>query len=328
MRAWIRVCAAGGWMALVCTLNTLGRSVAAFGPSRRPATTTEASSFRHNVRGVVWSSASSHDNRHAYAQPGLIALTREEGKNDKIQQALATAFLADTDAPSAYRTVELSCIAHADGPDLAVLAEHLSEEWSYIIVTSPEAAKVLAGAWEGVRCPRPPVAAVGQATEQVLQHYGIDVCFTPSKATAKVLAVELPAATEGGGGRVLYPASAKAKATLGQGLTARGFDVVRLDTYDTVTARWTATQQDTAVKCRVACFASPSSVHGWLQNSDSNVDVLAACIGETSAQACREQGWPEERIFYPDQPGIAGWVEAVQEATKSLPQSQSQHLNS
>jgi uroporphyrinogen-III synthase len=284
----------------------VGSSVSAFCPSRRPSTTTDASSLRR--RGVLCSAP--HDsNPH---EQGLIALTREEGKNDKIQQALATAL---ADAYSAYRTVELPCIAHADGPDLAVLAERLGEEWTYIIVTSPEAAKVLAGAWEGVRA-MPPVAAVGKATEQVLQNFGIDVCFTPSKATAKVLAVELPAATDGG--RVLYPASAKAKATLAQGLTARGFDVVRLDTYDTVTARWTAAQQDIARQCRVACFASPSSVNGWLQNSDSNMSVLAACIGETSAQACREEGWPEERIFYPDQPGIAGWVEAVQEATKSL----------
>ena len=40
----------------------------------------------------------------------LVALTREEGKNGKLQKALASS--------TSVQTVELPCIAHADGPDL------------------------------------------------------------------------------------------------------------------------------------------------------------------------------------------------------------------
>jgi uroporphyrinogen-III synthase len=313
------------WISLVCVAGCGLTGSSAFCPSRPSEPCRRQQAVVGSRRGAsTTTNTSSNNNNNEPQRQGLIALTREDGKNGKIQQALATA-LADSDD---YRTVELPCIAHADGPDVGILAKRLrDDQWTYVIVTSPEAAKVLAGAWEGVRDTPPPVAAVGKATEQVLRNFGIDVCFTPSKATAEVLAVELPVAvdssTSASSGRVLYPASAKAKATLAQGLTARGFDVVRLDTYDTVTARWTTAQQEIARQCRVACFASPSSVEGWLQNSDSNSSVLAACIGETSAQACREEGWPEERIFYPDQPGIAGWVEAVQEATKSLTHSSS-----
>ena len=235
----------------------------------------------------------------------VIALTREDGKNEKLRKALE----------GSYETVELPCIAHANGPDLDSLPLRLQESWDYVIVTSPEAAKVVAGAWESVASNPPPVAAVGKATQEALNEFGIEVCFTPSKATAATLVVELPGETPC---RIMYPASCKAKKTLEDGLSKRGFDVVRLNTYDTVTASWTSVEKEQATRCNVACFASPSSVKGWLKNTDNDQSVLAACIGETSATACREMGWPEDRIFFPEKPGIDGWVEAVKEATQSL----------
>jgi len=239
----------------------------------------------------------------------LVALTREDGKNGKLKEALSGLF----------DTVEVPCIAHADGPDLAILPERLKEPWDYVIVTSPEAAKVLASSWEAAVDNPPKVVAVGKATEEALNEYGIQVCFTPSKATAAVLVVELPGEAPC---RIMYPASCKARDTLEGGLVQRGFDVVRLDTYDTVTASWTDQEKETARRCSIACFASPSSVDGWLQNTDNDRSILAACIGETSASACREKGWPEEMIFYPDKPGIVGWVEAVENAAESLHLSQ------
>ena len=258
-----------------------------------------------NIRST---SASLHASQEAGGH--LVALTREDGKNGKLQKALAGLF----------ETVEVPCIAHADGPDLANLPERLKEPWDYVIVTSPEAAKVLASAWGAVATNNPPkVVAVGKATEESLNKYGIEVYFTPSKATAAVLVVELPAEAPC---KIMYPASCKAKETLENGLAQRGFDVVRLNTYDTVTASWTNLEKETAKRCSIACFASPSSVNGWLENTDNDKSVLAACIGETSASACREEGWPEESIFYPDKPGIAGWVEAVESAAGSLHLSQ------
>lgn len=239
----------------------------------------------------------------------LIALTREDGKNEKLKKALE----------GFHETVEVPCIAHADGPDLASLAQRLQESWDYVIVTSPEAAKVVASAWGNVANDPPPVAAVGKATGETLNKFDIDVCFTPSKATAATLVVELPGEAPC---RIMYPASCKAKTTLQDGLSARGFEVVRLNTYDTVTASWTSEEKEQANGCTVACFASPSSVKGWLKNTNDNKSVLAACIGETSATACREMGWPEDRIFYPEKPGIDGWVKAVEEAMQSLHLSQ------
>ena len=252
----------------------------------------------------------------SHGAPWKIALTREEGKNGKLQKALEK----ESSSLSLFEAIELPCIAHADGPDLASLAQRLRDEtWDYVVVTSPEAAKVVASAWPSSSTT--PVAAVGKATQDALQSYGIPVCFTPSKATAATLVQELPGKAPC---KVLYPASRKAKTTLQNGLTDRGFEVVRLNTYDTVTATWTTAEQQQARQCRVACFASPSSVKGWLQNTNDDRSVLAACIGETSATACREHGWPDDQVFFPDQPGMEGWVQAVKDATESLHATQKQ----
>eukprot|EP00959_Pyramimonas_sp_CCMP1952_P183728 3841699-Pyramimonas_sp.AAC.1 len=48
----------------------------------------------------------------------------------------------------------------------------------------------------------------------------------------------------------------------------------------------------------------------------------AACIGETSAAACKKNGIPN--VFFPEKPGIDGWVDSVLEALQSDSQPVSQ----
>ena len=242
----------------------------------------------------------------------VIAMTREEGKNGKLLKAI----LEDETLSSTTEALELPCIAHADGPDIARLEESLRDSsWDYLAVTSPEAARVVARVWDHSTMSSIQVAAVGKATERELVNNGINVAFTPSKAYAKVLVEELPGKE---GTTLLYPASCKAATTLADGLLGRGFQVTRLNTYDTVSAKWSSEQSELGQQCEIVCFASPSSVHGWLQNSGENTSVLAACIGQTSATACRDLGWDESNIFYPEAPGIEGWVEAIKEAVHKL----------
>ena len=248
-----------------------------------------------------------------------VAMTREDGKNGKLMEKIQS----NPSLSDQLELLELPCIAHADGPDLDKLGEVLSsQEWDYVAITSPEAAKVLSSAWDVVDKENPiPVAAVGKATEQTLESFGIPVAFTPSKATAKTLAAELELKENGNGQptKLLYPASARAQQTLQNGLSSRGFDVTRLNTYDTVTATWTDEQKQLGQESvQVVCFASPSSIKGWLQNTNGRTDVIAACIGETSAEACRNHNWPESRIFYPEKPGLDGWANAIADAAKDI----------
>jgi uroporphyrinogen-III synthase len=254
-----------------------------------------------------------------------VALTRESGKNDKLLKEI----VSHPDLNHRVQHICLPCIAHGNGPDYDALPSALQDfDWDWVAVTSPEAARVLAEAWRPFReCgnnqkkkksekKKPPcVCAVGAATCDALRDLGIDVAFVPSKATALSLVDELPGEA---GQTVLYPASAQAAVTLPEGLTARGFDVTRLDTYDTVAAAWTGAEKGLASNVRVACFGSPSAVAGWLENTNGNTDVLAACIGETSAAACRVQGWAQDHVFFPDKPGVKGWVAAIEAAVDSL----------
>ena len=256
--------------------------------------------------------------RAASAEPAeVVALTREHGKNDELRALL--------EARLSLRTLELPCIAHESAADTARLPDVLragGADWDWVLCTSPEAAAVLVGAWEAAARPALALAAVGKATCAALRRAGLDVAFTPSKATGKTLAAELPLAPPGAAGasaaaaapRVLYPASARAADTVANGLTARGFEVTRLDAYTTVPATWPAGADADAARARVVTFASPSAVQVWAERVGTG--SAAACIGETSAAACREAGWASERVFWPEKPGMDGWLVAVENAAR------------
>ena len=258
--------------------------------------------------------------------PFMVALTREDGKNSKLNKALQSNLRIEQLCELSGTTIEINeipCIAHADGPDAKSLGKKISSSsFDYIAITSPEAANVFATAWIDEGRPKLGlVAAVGKATQEALKEYGVDVAFIPSKATAETLVRELPpleaAIDEGRPTTLLYPASAKAQDTLQNGLEERGFTTTRLNTYDTVTAMWTPEEESLAKSTTIVCFASPSAVKAWLENTaqlNCTRRALAACIGETSANACRKNGWKEEDIFYPEKPGIEGWVDAVADA--------------
>ena len=253
-----------------------------------------------------------------------IVLTREKGKNDKLLEILSS-----DDRLEHVNLAEIPCIEHAEGPDLSKLVPFLQRQQysifacDYIVITSPEAATVFGEAYNLSNQPTiGKVAAVGKATKETLENFGIRVEFVPSKATAATMCMELPEEYTDLPTKVFYPASAQAKPTLQKGLEKRGFEVTRLNTYNTVPVKFSEDQIKSAKEADVVSFASPSAVIAWLENIGGDGDhakrIPAACIGETSAQACREMGWDEENIFYPEKPGIGGWASAVAEALEKV----------
>jgi uroporphyrinogen-III synthase len=225
--------------------------------------------------------------------------------------------------------VQVPCIAFADGPDTAQLPITLkSSSFDYVIITSPEAAKVFIAGWTVAGKPAVSIACVGTATGDTLRAAGLAPVFTPSKATGEVLAAELPlpassssSSSSSASATALYPASAKAPGTVQAGLEARGFSVQRLNTYDTGAARWSPAEAAAAAQAAVATFGSPSAVKAWAaQRGTEAHSALAACIGETSATACRAAGWSEAAVFWPEKPGMEGWVKAVEATLQKAPQ--------
>jgi uroporphyrinogen-III synthase len=202
-------------------------------------------------------------------------LTREDGKNGELQ-----ALLAERGVPCD----KLPCIAFERLPGFHELQAALSDDYGWIVVTSPEAASVVVAARASTPAPAATrIACVGVGTARVLASGGAPADFVPSKATGKCLAAELPPPPDGAA--VLYPASARAGDQIEAGLAARQIATRRIDTYTTVPAAWTEADYARARGCSLATFASPSAVRVWAERVGTA--ATAVCIGETSAAEVR-----------------------------------------
>ncbi|KAK9840769.1 hypothetical protein WJX81_003555 [Elliptochloris bilobata] len=244
-----------------------------------------------------------------------VVLTREAGKNGKL-----LAMLAARGVPA----LELPLVETAPGPDRDRLPAVLGTgRFDWAVITSPESAAVFLEGWRSAGCPQVRIAVVGVGTGGVLraapEAARLDIAFTPSKADAVHLAAELPLGEGQPSARVLYSASSKAGSDLQAGLAERGADVVRLNTYSTLPVSSLAPAAlEQARHARVVAFASPSAVKAWLKLAgDGARHCSAACIGSTSARAAERLGF--ERVYFPDAPGLEGFVASIMDALDSKP---------
>ena len=99
--------------------------------------------------------------------------------------------------------------------------------------------------------------------------------------------------------------------TLEEGLKERNFAVTRVDAYTTAPAPWSPEDAAAAASADVVAVGSPSAAR-------ASVNVRAACVGATSADACVELGFGRDRVFAPAKPGLAGWAGAVRDAVAAL----------
>ncbi len=147
------------------------------------------------------------------------------------------------------------------------------------------------------------VAAVGQATAQVLNQRGWTVDLLPDDANAAglVAAFEARLSRERGarGPRVLFPASSRALPTIAAGLSQLGAEVIQVEAYRTEPASldleacrsWIARDGVAAVT-----FASPSAVielERSLGKEDFNrllTAAVAVAIGPTTARELTDRG--------------------------------------
>lgn len=241
-----------------------------------------------------------------------MVVTRESGKNKQIIKALEKRGIS---------SLELPLIQHARGPDFDRLPSLLTDKsFDWIIITSPQAASVFLEAWKAACSPKVKVGVVGAGTARIFDEPlqasqgALHLAFTPSKATGKVLASELPD-NVGKTSSVLYPASLKASSEIEEGLSRRGFDVLRLNTYTTVPVQSVdATLLQQALSAPVLSVASPSAIRAWMNliQNEKQWSNNVACIGETTASAARRLGF--KKVYHPEQPGLEGWVDSIMEA--------------
>ncbi|XP_027904481.1 uroporphyrinogen-III synthase, chloroplastic [Vigna unguiculata] len=270
-----------------------------------PPPTTAAASATDAVSTSTPSSASNYAPK--------VVVTRERGKNAKLIAALAK---------HEINCLELPLIEHTQGPDLDRLPSVLGDNaFDWVVITSPEAGSVFLEAWRASGMPHVKIGVVGTGTasifEETLQssNRSLDIAFVPSRATGKVLATELP--KTGNKCTVLYPASAKASNEIEDGLSKRGFEVTRMNTYTTVPVQHVDHMVlKLAFDAPVLTAASPSAIRAWKNLlSDLEWNNSVACIGETTAAMARSLGF--SNVFNPTQPGLEGWVESILEALGS-----------
>ena len=230
----------------------------------------------------------------ANREPKRVVVTRSEASDGPLSSELRNLGLPVLLWPAV--TVEKS----ESGPLEEALAHVDSFQWIVFASRHAVAAvtSLMAAPPAGVR-----IAAVGQATAQVLGQRGWPVDLLPSESNAAALVDAF--ASESGldtatRTRILYPASSRALPTIAAGLKQLGAEVIQVEAYRTETSNalniedcrsWIARGSIGAVT-----FASPSAVDE-LEHALGKDDfdrllsaAAAVAIGPTTARALTARG--------------------------------------
>jgi uroporphyrinogen III methyltransferase/synthase len=161
------------------------------------------------------------------------------------------------------------------------------------------------------------IAAVGSATQALLQQYGLPVDFVPTEFTGEQLALGLG---DVAGQRILLPRARIGRPEIVALLRERGALVDDIALYDTVTAVPTPEALAELEKgADVITFTSPSSVRNFYKIRETRPDkfekpvrsALIAAIGPSTAAEAAKFGLTVE--IMPDEYTIDGLVTAVVE---------------
>ena len=209
-----------------------------------------------------------------------VILTRAAGKNAGLANALLDLGIVP---------LEIPLLEQRPLPAAARIPELLAQDWDWVIVTSPEGARILASFGQIAY----PVAVLGKASAAPMPR----VDFVASRPEVVALAAELP-----GPGRVLYLASAIAGDALARALTKRGFLIETQAIYSTFTRQPSPAELARARQAQAVAFASPSAVAAWRETA--KFDLPASCIGATTATAARAAGFSRIQVASSPEPRI------------------------
>ena len=201
--------------------------------------------------------------------------------------------------------------------DVATLDEHLARlaEYDWILMTSANTVPIVMARIDSLgkraALAHVQVAAIGPATAEALETYGVSSDVVPERYVAEGLLDALQGIS---GCRFLLPRAAEARAVLPETLRARGNQVDVVAVYDTVSSEPTAeTLAEIAGPIDAVTFTSPSTVHHFVDlvpNAKSTLDrVVIACIGPVTAQAVERYGVKASVVA--DRYTVKGLVQAL-----------------
>ncbi len=158
----------------------------------------------------------------------------------------------------------------------------------------------------------PKIAAVGPATAQALQGYGLRVDYMPQVYTTEEIAAGLG---DVAGERILLPRAERAPKQLAQALRGKGAVVDEVAAYRTLAVgapdELKALLEDGQID--IVTFTSSSTVRNLVRMLDGDIECLrrsiVACIGPVTARTAQELGLRVDVVAR--QHTIAGLVEAI-----------------
>lgn len=218
-----------------------------------------------------------------------VVVTRAEDANGPLSSQLRTLGLPVLVWPAVATSP--SDTGHLD----AALAQ--LEQFDWIVFASRHAVAAVIER-VAVRPPALKVAAVGQATAQVLNQRGWSVDLLPDDSNAAALVAAFEARVERPR-KVLFPASSRALPTIAAGLSQLGAEVVQVEAYRTEPAALDIEECKSWIArdaIGVVTFASPSAVIELERSlGKETFDRLlaaapAVAIGPTTARELTERG--------------------------------------
>ena len=227
-----------------------------------------------------------------------VVVTREEAEGGLLSELLAD---------RGFRVYHWPTIRTAPPADPGPLEGALKvlDTFTWAVFTSPRAAKVV----EGQRRPDGlKVAAVGESTGEALADVGWMPDRVPGTQTGRSLVIELRDAGMGPADRVFFPASAIARETIPEGLTALGAEVVEVEAYRTEPApldEAACRAELEAGAIGIITFTSPSTVQNLQEALGPETFGLAVrrtravAIGPTTAEAVRSAGFDDVAVADP-----------------------------
>ena len=207
-----------------------------------------------------------------------VVVTRAAEQSDELIALLQTAGAIPVVIPLIEIVTDEDGVARLTTQNLAGV------DW--LIVTSPNGAAHVVKAFADQ--PTASIAAIGNATAEVLRAGGLDVALIPAVQSAAGLLAELPTTVTDS--RILLIQAANAEPALADGLRDRGAAVTVVAPYRTVPARVTAGQQLAALSADAVLFASGSSARAWADVFGDAAPPVVVAIGPQTASAATEAG--------------------------------------